>query len=97
MNQMGPKIEVAVAVSRADIERQFRTNSALIIGARIVTACLSLGSIPIVVAHLGVAGFGTWEALLALASFTSVFQSAISGTLVWRVSEAYGRGDAAEI
>ena len=41
------------------------------------------------------AGYGTWEALLALASLASIFQAAISGTLVWRVSEAYGRGDMA--
>jgi O-antigen/teichoic acid export membrane protein len=89
--------EVGAGRSRARIEQRFRENSGLIIGARVVTACLSLVTIPVVVSRLGVAGFGTWEALLALASFTSVFQSAISGTLVWRVSEAYGRGDVAEI
>jgi O-antigen/teichoic acid export membrane protein len=44
-----------------------------------------------------VAGYGTWEALLALASLGSVFQLPISGTVVWRVSDAYGQGDTAEI
>lgn len=84
-------------LSRASIEQRFRTNSGLIIAARIVTACLSLATIPVIVSRLGVEGFGTWEALLALASLASMFQAALSGTLVWRISEAYGRGDGAEI
>ena len=49
------------------------------------------------VSRLGVGAFGTWESLFALASLAAVFQVAISGTLVWRISEAYGRGDAVEI
>jgi Na+-driven multidrug efflux pump len=49
------------------------------------------------VSRFGVAGYGTWEALLALATLTSIFQAGISGTLVWRISEAFSRGDAAEI
>ena len=83
--------------SRARIEQQFRTNSGLIIGTRVLTACLSLVVVPVLVSRLGVAGYGTWEALLALATLSAVFQFAISGTLVWRVSEAYGQGDVAEI
>jgi O-antigen/teichoic acid export membrane protein len=89
--------EADVGLSRARIEQRFRTNSTLIIAARAVTAALSLGTIPVVVWRLGVSGYGTWEALFALASMTSMFTVAISGALVWRVSEAYGRGDAAEI
>ena len=84
-------------MSRAGIEQQFRTNSGLIVATRIVTAGLSLVMIPVLVSRLGVAGYGTWEALLALASLSSVFQLAISGTLVWRVSDAFGQGDRAEI
>ena len=84
-------------LSRARIEQRFLANSGLIIAARVVTACLSLATIPVLVSRLGVVGYGTWEALLALASLASVFQGAISGTLVWRVSEAYGRGDMVEI
>lgn len=84
-------------LSRERIEQHFRTNSRLIVTTRIVTACLSLVMIPVLVSRLGVAGYGTWEALLALASLSSVFQLPISGTLVWRVSEAYGHGDSAEI
>jgi O-antigen/teichoic acid export membrane protein len=84
-------------LSRETIKQRFRTNSGLIIAARIVTAGLSLGTIPVVVSRLGVQAFGAWEALLALASLASVFQAAVSGTLVWRISEAFGRGDAVEI
>lgn len=84
-------------LSREGIEQRFRINSVLIIGARIATAALSLATIPIVVSKLGLAAFGTWEALVALASVAAMFQYAINGTLVWRISEAYGRGDADEI
>jgi O-antigen/teichoic acid export membrane protein len=84
-------------LSRALIEQRFRVNSKLIILARIATAGLSLATIPVLVSRLGVAGYGTWEALLALATLSSLFQLAINGTLVWRVSAAYGTGDSAEI
>jgi O-antigen/teichoic acid export membrane protein len=97
VNQSALRTAVSEGLSRKRIEQRFRRNSGLIIAARIVTACLSLGTIPVVVSRLGVAAFGTWEALVALASLASMFQAAISGTLVWRISEAYGRGDAAEI
>jgi len=83
-----------VTVSRADIEQRFRANSGLIIAARIVTFCLSLLVIPVLVSRFGVSGYGTWEALLALATLTALLQTAISGTLVWRISEAFGQGDA---
>jgi O-antigen/teichoic acid export membrane protein len=89
--------EVSEGPSRESIEQRFRTNSGLTVGARFVTAALSLATIPVVVSRLGVGAFGTWESLLALASLAAVFQVAVSGTLVWRISEAYGRGDAFEI
>jgi O-antigen/teichoic acid export membrane protein len=83
--------------SRSHVERRFVANSGLIIAARVVTAGLSIVTIPVLVARFGVGGYGTWEALLALASLASIFHAAIGGTLVWRVSEAHGRGDLAEI
>ena len=73
-------------LSRARIKRRFLANSSLTVGTRVITACLSLVTIPVLVKTFGVAGYGTWEALLAMASLASVFQAAISGTLVWRVS-----------
>ena len=82
---------------RARIERRFRINSALIVAARAVTGGLSLATIPIVVSRVGVAGYGTWEALLAVASLAALAQTAIGGTLVWRISDAFGRNDDAEI
>jgi O-antigen/teichoic acid export membrane protein len=82
---------------RATIEQRFRINSALIVAARVVTASLSLATIPVVVARVGVAGYGTWEALLAVAGLAPLAQATIGGTLVWRISEAYGRNDSEEI
>lgn len=97
VSEPAQRAAVDEGLSRESIERRFRTNSALIVAARVVTAGLSLAAIPVVVSRLGVATFGTWEALMALAGLASVWQAAISGTLVWRISEAFGRGDAAEI
>jgi O-antigen/teichoic acid export membrane protein len=84
-------------LSRAHLKQRFVTNSGLIAAARIVTACLSLVTIPILISRLGVAGYGTWEALLAFASLTTLFQAAIGGALVWRISEAFGQGDTSAI
>jgi O-antigen/teichoic acid export membrane protein len=84
-------------VSRRHIARRLVENSGLIVAARAVTASLSLATIPVVVARLGLAGYGVWEALLAMASLAGMFQSALTGTLVWRVSAAYGARDGAEI
>lgn len=88
---------VSEGPSRESIEKRFRTNSSLTVGARFATAALSLATIPVVVSRLGVGAFGTWESLFALASLAALFQVPISGTLLWRISEAYGRGDAVEI
>jgi O-antigen/teichoic acid export membrane protein len=84
-------------LSRARIEDRFWTNTGLSFATRIVTAVLSLATIPVVVARLGLTAFGTWEALLALATLIAIVQTAVSGTLVWRISEAYGQGDSATI
>jgi O-antigen/teichoic acid export membrane protein len=85
------------ARSRARIEERLWTNTGLSLATRIVTAALSLTAIPVVVARLGLASFGTWEALLACASLVLIVQTAVSGTLVWRISDAYGQHDAATI
>jgi O-antigen/teichoic acid export membrane protein len=85
------------AASRAHIQRRLGINSSLIVAARVVTACLSLATLPVVISRLGIANYGIWEALLAFATLSGLFQTAVSGTLVWRMSEAYGRRDHAEI
>ncbi len=92
-----PATSVRAELSRDRIEQRFRTNSGLIIATRVVTFSLSLVTIPVLVSRLGVVGYGTWEALFACASLASMVQVPITGTLVWRISEAYGQGQLAEI
>jgi O-antigen/teichoic acid export membrane protein len=92
-----PTTQVQTELSRARIEQRFRTNSGLIIATRVITLALSLVTIPVLVSRLGVSGYGIWEALFAFASLAAMFQVPITGTLVWRISEAYGQGNAAEI
>ena len=97
MSEPREGVAASEGLSRARLKQRFLTNSGLIVAARIVTACLSLATIPVLISRLGVAGYGTWEALLAFASLTTLFQTAIGGALVWRISEAYGKGDASSI
>jgi O-antigen/teichoic acid export membrane protein len=52
-----------------------------------------LVTVPVVLSRLGLGGYGGWEAMMAIAALVMVFQTTISGTLVWRMSGAYGNGD----
>lgn len=71
-------------------------NSMTIAGARLLSATVSLAAVPVMIAKLGVEGFGTWEALYAVATLGSMVQGAVGGTLLWRFSDLLGRGDSAE-
>ncbi len=84
-------------MSRRHIQQRLVENSGLIMAARVVTASLSLAVIPVIVARLGLSGYGAWESLLAVSSLASMFQGAISGALTWRVSATFGVRDIVEI
>lgn len=79
-----------------DLRRKLFANSALMLVCRVVTIIVSLISVPIIVSNLGLGGYGTWEAILAVSALSTVFQGAVSGTLLWRMSATYGTGDSAE-
>jgi O-antigen/teichoic acid export membrane protein len=64
--------------------------------SRIAGVLTLVVSVPFVVAALGAEGYGVWESLLAIAGFALVFQMAISGTVVWRISMMCGSQDDAE-
>ncbi len=64
-----------------------------IFASRVLTTLVAFICIPIVVAKLGIAGFGTWESIIAVSALANVFQATISGTVLWLVSNAYGAGD----
>jgi len=72
-------------------------NSLLLGVSRLLSTCTSLISVPIIVAKLGLAGYGGWEALMAVAAISMGFQTVIGGTLVWKMSAAYGNDNRAEI
>ena len=61
--------------------------------SRILTTIVAFICIPIVVGKLGIAGFGTWESIIAVAALCNIFQATISGTVLWLVANAYGTGD----
>jgi O-antigen/teichoic acid export membrane protein len=81
------------AVQGLSISQRLARNSAVAMACRVITAFISLATIPIVVGKLGVVSYGIWETLIAVASLSILFQSAISNTLLWKVSKSFGIGD----
>src|ERR1039457_2459182 len=73
--------------------RNIIKNSIGIFASRFLTTLVAFISIPIVVAKLGIAGYGTWESIIAVSILSNIFQGTISGTLLWLVSNAYGSND----
>jgi O-antigen/teichoic acid export membrane protein len=72
-------------------------NSALMMACRVAAMLVSLVTVPFVIGKLGLIGYGSWEVLLSVSTITTIFQNTLGGTLLWRVSSAYGKGDQAEI
>ncbi len=72
-------------------------NSAVMMACRVSAMLVSLITVPFVIAKLGLAGYGTWEVMLSISVITTIFQTALGNTLLWRVSSAYGAGDEREI
>src|SRR5215470_2103286 len=79
-------------LERHHIGRRLIGNTVTEAGCRLITAVMSLIVVPVVVGKVGVSGYGVWEATLALASLSTLFLGAISGTLLWSISRANGIG-----
>ena len=79
------------------VRNQLFINSGLLGLSRFLSTCTSFVTVPVVLSRLGLAGYGGWEAMMAIAALVTVFQTTINGTLVWRMSAAYGNRDLAEI
>ena len=79
------------------IQKGLFKNSAVMMACRVSTMLVSLITVPFVIAKLGLAGYGTWEVMLSISVITTIFQTAIGNTLLWRISSAYGSGDEEEI
>ncbi len=53
----------------------------------------SLFLVPFMISSVGIAGYGMWETIVSLTGVLYLMQSIMSGTLLWWMSRAYGRGD----
>ena len=60
---------------------------------RVATSLLALVLIPIIIRHVGVNGYGTWAVLMTISQVLLLFQSAITGTLLWSFSKAFNNRD----
>ena len=81
----------------ADIRKQLFVNSGLLGLSRFLSTSTALVTVPVVLSKLGLSGYGSWETMMAIATLVMVFQTTINGTLVWKMSGAYGSGDLAGI
>jgi O-antigen/teichoic acid export membrane protein len=79
------------------MRKQLLVNSALLGLSKFISTGISLMTVPFVLSRLGLSGYGSWEAMMAMAALITVFQTTVSGTLVWKMSMAYGRRDNYEI
>jgi O-antigen/teichoic acid export membrane protein len=52
-----------------------------------------IAAVPVVIAKLGLAGYGTWETIQALSASTTLLIGPLTGTLLWRASMAHGAND----
>jgi O-antigen/teichoic acid export membrane protein len=77
--------------SSVNLEQQVLRNSGLIFVARVVSIAVSICTVPLIIKHLGIQGYGTWESLLAISTLATIFQSSLGGALLWGMSAALGR------
>ncbi len=75
------------------IRRNLLKNSLGILISRFLTMAVSFLSVPIILGKLGISGYGTWEAIVAVSAFCNIFQGLITGTLLWMISNAVGAKD----
>lgn len=85
--------EKAPQLSQVGSRRSLFNNSLFSALGLILTTTVSLIAVPIVVNKLDVIGYGTWESIIAVSALGNIFQISLSGTLLWKISAAYGAGD----
>ena len=77
--------------------RGMAKNGLGILVSRVLTTAVALVSVPIVISKVGLIGYGTWESIIAVSMLCNIFQSTISGTLLWKSSDAFGHREMAGV
>jgi O-antigen/teichoic acid export membrane protein len=90
---MSSMLSASTPVQFRDLRRQLFLNSGLMGVSKVLSTCTSLVTIPVVLSNLGLSGYGGWETMMAIAALGTIFQTTISGTLVWKMSAGYGSRD----
>jgi O-antigen/teichoic acid export membrane protein len=83
--------------SSRDAGRGLLKNSAAIFVCRVLAILAALVSVPVVIRAIGFQGYGVWESLLALSVLAAVPQNIVGGTLLWKMSVAFGAGERHEL
>jgi O-antigen/teichoic acid export membrane protein len=83
--------------SREHIRRRLYQNSAVTLACQLVTTVAALIIVPFIIGTLGIDGYGIWESVLAASMLIAMFQTAIRGTLLWKISGAYGANNERQV
>lgn len=75
---------------------QLLKNSTLMVLGRVAGLLTLIVAVPVIISHLGMAGYGVWESMLAISGIALVLQNVVRGTLLWRISISYGAQDVYE-
>lgn len=81
------------AIAPQSMGKRLAINSGTTALCRVIQAVVAIAAVPVVIAKLGLAGYGTWETILALSASTTLLMGPLTGTLLWRASMAHGSND----
>src|ERR1700682_5260002 len=73
-----------------DPRPELARNSGAMAASRLAAAVASLIAVPVIIHDLGLARFGVWESMVAIASLSTILTGPMGGTLLWRMSLAWG-------
>ncbi len=76
-----------------DLHSEVGRNSGGLLAARLIAALSSVVALPFVIGYLGMARFGLWESIAACVSLSTLITDPGAGTLLWKMSVAWGQGD----
>jgi len=76
-----------------DHRSELARNSGAMAASRLIAASASLVAIPLVIRDLGLVRFGLWESIVAIASLSTTITGPGGGTLLWKMSVAWGEQD----
>jgi O-antigen/teichoic acid export membrane protein len=97
IDRLQPQLGPAEHISHSHLQRRLFQNSRVIFLCRAIAMGSSLVSVPVVIRVVGFGGYGVWESLFAISVLAAIPQNILGGTLLWKMSIAFGADNTQEI